>query len=319
MLSIKDVHVHYKVGRKTLRAVDGLSFDVAVGETLGIVGESGCGKSTLAKAILGLVNLAHGEISVDALNLATLTGKESLPYRRLVQMVFQDPYGSLSPRRTILQTLLEPLEVHRIGGSSRNRIALAEATLDAVGLDRETLKRYPHEFSGGQRQRIGIARALIAEPKLVLLDEPVSALDISVRAQVINLLADLQQKRSISYVFIGHDLALMKHVTNRLAVMYLGRIVEIGTTHEVFGNPQHPYTRSLILSAPAPDPTKRRLSPPLEGDPPSPLDIPTGCRFQSRCDYATEKCITHDPDLIQLNGGRFVACHHTGALPLWAS
>ena len=319
MLTITDVHVHYPVGRKILRAVDGVSLDVAAGETLGIVGESGCGKSTLAKAVLGLVKPVQGSVTVDSQNPDGLSGTALLGFRRNVQMVFQDPYASLSPRRTILQSLLEPLEVHQIGNDRKDRIARAEATLDAVGLDRTSLSRYPHEFSGGQRQRIGIARAIIADPKLVILDEPVSALDISVRAQVINLLADIQRTRNVGYMFIGHDLALMRHVTDRVAVMYLGRVVELGTTAEIFDNPQHPYTRSLILSAPSPDPTKRRTTLALDGDPPSPLDIPAGCRFQTRCAYRTEKCLTDDPQLIQLGDARRIACHHSNTLPAWTS
>ena len=319
MLTITDVHVHYPVGRKILRAVDGVSLDVAAGETLGIVGESGCGKSTLAKAVLGLVKPVQGSVTVDSQNPDGLSGTALLGFRRNVQMVFQDPYASLSPRRTILQSLLEPLEVHQIGNDRKERIARAEATLDAVGLDRTSLSRYPHEFSGGQRQRIGIARAIIADPKLVILDEPVSALDISVRAQVINLLADIQRTRNVGYMFIGHDLALMRHVTDRVAVMYLGRVVELGTTAEIFDNPQHPYTRSLILSAPSPDPTKQRTTLALDGDPPSPLDIPAGCRFQTRCAYRTEKCLTDDPQLIQLGDARRIACHHSNTLPAWAS
>ena len=319
MLTITDVHVHYPVGRKILRAVDGVSLDVAAGETLGIVGESGCGKSTLAKAVLGLVKPVQGSVTVDSQNPDGLSGTALLGFRRNVQMVFQDPYASLSPRRTILQSLLEPLEVHQIGNDRKERIARAEATLDAVGLDRTSLSRYPHEFSGGQRQRIGIARAIIADPKLVILDEPVSALDISVRAQVINLLADIQRTRNVGYMFIGHDLALMRHVTDRVAVMYLGRVVDLGTTAEIFDNPQHPYTRSLILSAPSPDPTKRRTTLALDGDPPSPLDIPAGCRFQTRCAYRTEKCLTDDPQLIQLADARRIACHHSNTLPAWTS
>ena len=319
MLTITDVHVHYPVGRKILRAVDGVSLDVAAGETLGIVGESGCGKSTLAKAVLGLVKPVQGSVTVDSQNPDGLSGTALLGFRRNVQMVFQDPYASLSPRRTILQSLLEPLEVHQIGNDRKERIARAEATLDAVGLDRTSLSRYPHEFSGGQRQRIGIARAIIADPMLVILDEPVSALDISVRAQVINLLADIQRTRNVGYMFIGHDLALMRHVTDRVAVMYLGRVVELGTTSEIFDNPQHPYTRSLILSAPSPDSTKRRTTLALDGDPPSPLDIPAGCRFQTRCAYRTDKCLTDDPQLIQLGDARRIACHHSNTLPAWTS
>lgn len=319
MLTINDVHVHYPVGRRTLRAVDGVSLDIAAGETLGIVGESGCGKSTLAKAVLGLVRPVQGRVNVDGQDPSGLSASALLAFRRNVQMVFQDPYASLSPRRTILQSLLEPLEVHHIGNDRAERVSRAEKTLDAVGLDKSSLQRYPHEFSGGQRQRIGIARAIIADPKLVILDEPVSALDISVRAQVINLLADIQKSRNVGYMFIGHDLALMRHVTDRVAVMYLGRVVEIGTTADIFDNPQHPYTRSLILSAPSPDPTKRRTTPVLDGDPPSPLDIPTGCRFQARCSYKSERCLVDDPQLIQLGDSRRVACHNSDKLPVWNS
>lgn len=317
MLAINDVQVHYPVGRRTLRAVDGVSLEISAGETLGIVGESGCGKSTLAKAVLGLVNPVQGTVSVDGQNPAGLSGPALLAFRRNVQMVFQDPYASLSPRRTILQSLLEPLEVHQIGKDRTERVARAEATLDAVGLDHSSLQRYPHEFSGGQRQRIGIARAIIADPKLVILDEPVSALDISVRAQVINLLADIQRERNVGYMFIGHDLALMRHVTNRVAVMYLGRVVELGTTADIFDNPQHPYTRSLILSAPNPNPTKRRATPALDGDPPSPLDIPTGCRFQARCTFKSERCLSDDPALIRISDQRQIACHNSEKLPIW--
>lgn len=319
MLAINNVHVHYPVGRRTLRAVDGVSLEIAAGETLGIVGESGCGKSTLAKAVLGLVKPVQGSVTVDGQNPDGLSGAALLAFRRNVQMVFQDPYASLSPRRTVLQSLLEPLEVHHIGNDRTERIARAETTLEAVGLDRDTLRRYPHEFSGGQRQRIGIARAIIADPKLVILDEPVSALDISVRAQVINLLADIQRNRNVGYMFIGHDLALMRHVTNRVAVMYLGRVVELGTTAEIFDNPLHPYTRSLILSAPNPDPTKRRTAPALDGDPPSPLDIPTGCRFQARCAHKSERCLSDDPELIQIGDARQIACHNSASLPTWVT
>ena len=311
MLTITDVHVHYPVGRKVLRAVDGVSLDVAAGETLGIVGESGCGKSTLAKAVLGLVKPVQGSVTVDSQNPDGLSGTALLGFRRNVQMVFQDPYASLSPRRTILQSLLEPLEVHQIGNDRKERIARAEATLDAVGLDRTSLSRYPHEFSGGQRQRIGIARAVALRPKFIVCDEPVSALDVSIQAQVINLLRDLQDEFGIAYLFVAHDLAVVRQISNRVAVMYLGQVMELATREDLYARPLHPYTHALLSAIPVPDPRaqKQREHIMLSGDLPSPAAPPTGCVFHTRCFQAQEICASEKPALVEPTTGHHVACH----------
>jgi oligopeptide/dipeptide ABC transporter ATP-binding protein len=243
--------------------------------------------------------------------------------RRKLQMVFQDPYGSLSPRLTIGQIIAEPLEIHRIGASRAEQKAKVSSLLEAVGMSPSVSGRYPHEFSGGQRQRVGIARALALDPEFIILDEPVSALDISVRAQVVNLLQDIQSRRGISYLFVGHDLSLVRHAAHRVAVMYLGRIVEIAASHDLYTNPRHPYTRSLLASVPVPDPTRRRTRAPLKGDPPSPIDIPSGCRFRSRCEYAQPVCAEKDPELMPVTDdgavGHRSACHFANTLPMWTA
>ncbi|MBB6052428.1 ABC transporter ATP-binding protein [Armatimonas rosea] len=314
MLTVRDLSVQFALGGgKLVRAVDGVSFSVAKGETLGIVGESGCGKSTTGRALLRLLPITGGTVTFDGQDVQSLRGPELLAFRRRVQMVFQDPYASLSPRLSVGQLVSEPLEIHGIEGDKKARV---EALLKSVGLPEGIASRYPHAFSGGQRQRIGIARALALNPELIILDEPVSALDISVRAQVVNLLMDLQQERGIAYIFIGHDLALIRHIAHRVAVMYLGRIVELGTAEAIYTNPRHPYTRSLLASAPLPDPTKRRESAPLEGDPPSPLNIPSGCRFRTRCPFAQPLCAEKDPALDPETGA---ACHFARELPVWSS
>ena len=314
MLEVKDLSVQFAVGGgKIVRAVDGVSFSVEKGETLGIVGESGCGKSTTGRALLQLLPKTAGSVRFQGVEVGDLRGSALLAFRRKVQMVFQDPYASLSPRLTVGQLVGEPLEIHKIPGDRKARV---EELLKSVGLPEGIASRYPHAFSGGQRQRIGIARALALNPELIVLDEPVSALDISVRAQVVNLLMELQQERGIAYVFIGHDLALIRHVAHRVAVMYLGRIVEVGTAEALYTNPRHPYTRSLLASAPLPDPTKRRESAPLEGDPPSPLNIPTGCRFRTRCPFAQPLCAEKEPQLDPATGA---ACHFSQNLPSWNS
>nr|WP_309688624.1 ABC transporter ATP-binding protein [Armatimonas sp.] len=314
MLEVKDLSVQFAVGGgKIVRAVDGVSFSVAKGETLGIVGESGCGKSTTGRALLQLLPKTAGSVRFQGAEVGGLRGSELLAFRRKVQMVFQDPYASLSPRLTVGQLVGEPLEIHKVPGDRKARV---EELLRSVGLPDGIASRYPHAFSGGQRQRIGIARALALNPELIVLDEPVSALDISVRAQVVNLLMDLQQERGIAYVFIGHDLALIRHVAHRVAVMYLGRIVEMGTAEAIYSNPRHPYTRSLLASVPLPDPSKRRASAPLEGDPPSPLNIPTGCRFRTRCPFAQAICTEKEPTLGLESGA---ACHFSQELPVWNS
>ncbi|MGC4047337.1 MAG: ATP-binding cassette domain-containing protein [Armatimonas sp.] len=311
MLEVENLSVHFPIGGgRVVRAVDGVSFTLGKGETLGLVGESGCGKSTTARAILRLLPATDGKVRFDGQDLLALPEAGLRPLRKRIQMVFQDPYASLSPRRTIGQILTEPLEIHGVG-TPEERKAKVASLLTQVGLSPGVAPRYPHEFSGGQRQRIGIARALALDPELLILDEPVSALDISVRAQVVNLLADLQKARAISYLFVGHDLSLIRHVAHRVAVMYLGRIVELASAEALYAHPAHPYTRSLLASAPVPDPTHRRQSAPLEGDPPSPVDIPSGCRFRTRCPIAREGCAKNNPPLIQLAPGHFSACPYS--------
>ena len=324
LLTVEDLNVHFPLGHgQMIRAVDGVSFTVEKGETLGLVGESGCGKSTTSRALLRLVPATSGKIHFGDQDVLALGDEEMRHLRRKMQMVFQDPYASLSPRLTVGQILAEPLEIHRIGANRAERDKKVADLLLAVGMSGSVARRYPHEFSGGQRQRIGIARALALDPELVVLDEPVSALDISVRAQVVNLLTDLQRKRGISYIFVGHDLSLIRHVAHRVAVMYLGRIVEIATSHDLYMNPRHPYTRSLLDSVPIPDPTRRRTASPLQGDPPSPVDIPSGCRFRSRCPYAEPICADKDPALMPLENdggaGHRSACHFANTLPMWSA
>ncbi len=311
MLEVQSLSVYFPLGGgRVVRAVDGVSFSVGRGETLGLVGESGCGKSTTARAILKLIPATGGSVRFDGTDLLTLSDADLRPVRRKIQMVFQDPYASLSPRRSIGQILAEPLEIHGVGGKLE-REARVGTLLSQVGLSPGVATRYPHEFSGGQRQRIGIARALALDPELLILDEPVSALDISVRAQVVNLLADLQKERQIGYLFVGHDLSLIRHVAHRVAVMYLGRIVELAPAARLYSAPSHPYTRSLLASAPAPDPSRRREQAPLEGDPPSPINLPSGCRFRTRCPHAREECASVDPPLAEIAPGHFSAC------PFW--
>lgn len=308
MLEVENLAVHFPIGGgRVVRAVDGVSFTLGKGETLGLVGESGCGKSTTARAILRLLPASSGKVRFDGKDILSLSESGLRPLRKRIQMVFQDPYASLSPRRTIAQILTEPLEIHGIGTPEERKKKVA-LLLSQVGLSPGVAPRYPHEFSGGQRQRIGIARALALDPEVLILDEPVSALDISVRAQVVNLLADIQKAREISYLFVGHDLSLIRHVAHRVAVMYLGRIVELAPAEELYQRPWHPYTSSLLASAPVPDPTHRRQSAPLEGDPPSPVDIPSGCRFRTRCPIAREECAKFDPPLIQVAPNHFGAC-----------
>jgi len=298
----------------TVRAVDGVSFKLFRGETLALVGESGCGKSTTARLVLRLIEPTGGEVWFEGSNITSLRGDPMRKLRRRMQIVFQDPFASLNPRMTVAEILEEPLIVHAIGDRVARR-ARVNQLLGLVGLVPYHAGRYPHEFSGGQRQRIGIARALAVEPALVVCDEPVSALDVSIQAQVVNLLKDLQTRLGLSYLFIAHDLAVVKHVADRVAVMYLGRIVEIGPKDRVFANPRHPYTRVLLSAIPRPDPHRKLARQVAGGDVPSPADIPPGCRFHTRCAYVIDRCRSEDPGLHTIEPGHLSACHRAEELP----
>ena len=295
-----------------VRAVDGVSLQIAAGETLGVVGESGCGKSTLGRLVLRLIEPTTGSVRFDGRELGTLDAAALRAQRRAMQIIFQDPYSSLNPRMTVGQTLAEPLMLHGLH-TGRHRERVAEL-LQTVGLAPEHAQRYPHEFSGGQRQRVGIARALAVEPKLIVCDEAVSALDVSVQAQVVNLLQDLQARFGLAYLFIAHDLAVVKHIATRIAVMYLGRIVEIGTKDALFAAPRHPYTQALLSAIPTPEPGVARERVLLAGDVPSPMQPPTGCHFHPRCAHARELCSQRTP-VLEEHEGHAVACHFWREIP----
>jgi oligopeptide/dipeptide ABC transporter ATP-binding protein len=309
LLSLSDVHVRFNTAAGVVRAVSGVSLDLAVGETLGLVGESGCGKSTLGKAIMRLVPVASGAIVVDGVDIAPLDGAELTAMRRKVQMIFQDPYGSLNPRSTVGRSVAQPMVI--AGWKPDATAERVDTLLGWVGLPDDAKQRYPHEFSGGQRQRIGIARALALSPKLIICDEPVSALDVSVRAQVINLLEDLKGKFGVSYLFISHDLSVVEHIADRVAVMYLGTLVEVGGRDQIWRNPQHPYTKALLAAAPIANPkaARARQRTVLQGELPSPIDPPAGCPFHSRCPIAQERCKAERPALRPVSGGALAACH----------
>jgi oligopeptide transport system ATP-binding protein len=298
---------------ETIHAVDGVSLDVWRGETLGVVGESGCGKSTLGRLLVRLHEPTSGTVTFDGTDISTLSRKELRPFRREMQIIFQDPYASLNPRKRVLQLVGDPLHIHKIGSSTDIRRRVQEL-LDVVGLSPHHINRFPHEFSGGQRQRIGVARALALSPQLIVADEPVSALDVSIQAQVVNLLDDLQDEFHLTYVFIAHDLGVIRHVSDRIAVMYLGLVVEISPAGPLYEQPIHPYTEALISAIPAietdDEPRVARERIVLEGEVPSPIDPPSGCRFHPRCRYATDVCAVVSPPLVDYGGGRFAACHH---------
>lgn len=298
----------FKKNIRYIKAVDSVSFTVNEGETLGLVGESGCGKSTIGRTILRLEEATDGEVWYNGVNILDLNGEEMRRLRQEMQIIFQDPYSSLNPKMTVGQIIGEPMLVHRIS-SGREREERVKELLEMVGLRAFHAKRYPHEFSGGQRQRIGIARALAVNPKLIVCDEPVSALDVSIQAQVLNLLVKLQKEMNLTYIFIAHGLASVKHISTKVGVMYLGKIMEMAVGDEVYQNPLHPYTKALISAIPEPDPELKKQRIILEGDVPSPIDPPSGCRFHTRCLYAEDMCRQVEPELVDAGGGHLVACH----------
>jgi oligopeptide/dipeptide ABC transporter ATP-binding protein len=315
LVTVTDLHKHYAVGgsilgtgTQTVRALDGVSFGMVKGEVLGLVGESGSGKTTVGKTILRLLDPTGGNIRFAGHDITRLSRKALRPFRRRMQLVFQDPFASLNPRQTVGQILSLPLQVHERGLNRAERRERMEAILDLVGLPSSYADRFPHEFSGGQRQRIGIARALIAEPELLVADEPVSALDVSIQAQIVNLLLAVQARMALTILFITHDLAVVGHIADRVAVMYLGRLVELAPTRTLFQKPRHPYTEALFRAAPIPDPTLRRARLTLRGEVPSPLSPPSGCVFRTRCAYAVQRCAEGRPPLRKVGAGHVSAC-----------
>ncbi len=310
LVEISDLIKHFPAsGRQIVRAVDGVSFTINRGETLGLVGESGCGKTTIGRTILRLIEPTGGRIRFDGRNLLELNRTEMRELRQRMQIIFQDPYSSLNPRMRVGDIIGEPLAVHKIGDRRERRDRVAEL-LTVVGLDPDYAGRYPHEFSGGQRQRIGIARALALNPDFIVADEPVSALDVSVQAQVVNLLQDLQEKLGLTYLFISHGLAVVKHISSRVGVMYLGKLVELAPAENIYAKPVHPYTQALLAAIPVPDPSaKKNDFQRLSGDVPTPISPPSGCRFHPRCPHAMERCRFEEPEFTEKSPGHFTACH----------
>jgi len=304
---------YFNAGKgRTLKAVNDLSFAIRKGETLGMVGESGCGKSTAGRTMLRLYEPTDGQVRFNGTNIYSLSGQKMKALRREMQMIFQDPYASLNPRMTITDIIGEAIDIHKLADSRGARKKKVEELLDRVGLNPDHATRYPHEFSGGQRQRIGIARALAVDPQFIVCDEPISALDVSIQAQVVNLMRDLQRRLGLTYLFIAHDLSMVKHISDRVAVMYLGKMVELASSEELYASPQHPYTQALLSAIPIPDPEVEALRERivLSGELPSPVDPPSGCHFRTRCPHATERCAAEEPAFAEVKPGHWAACHY---------
>ena len=320
LLQVEHLKQYFPAGgmgknRKFVKAVDDVSFFVNKGETLGLVGESGCGKTTTGRSILRLYEPTGGKITFDGKVILDVENKvkvDMLPYRQKMQMVFQDPYASLDPRMTVGDIVGEAIDIHKLAANKKERHDMIISMLEKVGLNSEHANRYPHEFSGGQRQRVGIARALAVNPQFIVCDEPISALDVSIQAQVVNMFEELQEQMGLTYLFIAHDLSVVKHISDRIGVMYLGKMVELADSYELVARSLHPYTKSLISALPIADPIKARASKRivLQGDVPSPLNPPTGCRFRTRCPYADECCAQKEPEWREVEKGHYVACHH---------
>ncbi|UKS63479.1 ABC transporter ATP-binding protein [Rossellomorea marisflavi] len=312
LLQVKRLKKHFRLDKgKLLKAVDDISFDIYRGETFGLVGESGCGKSTTGRTIIGLYECTDGEVEYAGRNLHALSAKEQHAFHRKIQMIFQDPYASLNPRSTVKEIIAEPMEAHQLYKNKKEQLEKVYQLLEDVGLNRDHANRYPHEFSGGQRQRIGIARALALDPEFIIADEPISALDVSVQAQIVNLLRKLQKEKGITFLFIAHDLSMVKHISNRIGVMYLGSIVELTESKELYKKPLHPYTQALLSAIPIPDPDveDRRERIILKGEIPSPITPPSGCVFRTRCPHAMDVCAEKKPTWKEVESSHFVACH----------
>ena len=312
LLQVKRLKKHFRLDKgKLLKAVDDISFDIYRGETFGLVGESGCGKSTTGRTIIGLYECTDGEVEYAGRNLHALSAKEQHAFHRKIQMIFQDPYASLNPRSTVKEIIAEPMEAHQLYKNKKEQLEKVYQLLEDVGLNRDHANRYPHEFSGGQRQRIGIARALALDPEFIIADEPISALDVSVQAQIVNLLRKLQKEKGITFLFIAHDLSMVKHISNRIGVMYLGSIVELTESKELYKKPLHPYTQALLSAIPIPDPDveDRRERIILKGEIPSPINPPSGCVFRTRCPHAMDVCAEKKPTWKEVESSHFVGCH----------